>query len=86
MGSQVTDAMGRRGPDGLIGIHTNLLTPALGDADALSQSPPTTEERAALDALVDSMLLALGTSSSRRRARRPSVTPFWIHQSPWRRG
>ena len=34
MGSQVTDAMGRLGLDGLIGIHTNLLTPALGDAEA----------------------------------------------------
>ena len=31
VGSQVTDAMGRLGLDGLIGIHTNLLTPALGD-------------------------------------------------------
>ena len=32
VGSQVTDAMGRQAPDGLIGIHTNLLTPALGNA------------------------------------------------------
>ena len=42
--------MGRLALDGLIGIHTNLLTPALGDVDALSASPPTKEERAALDA------------------------------------
>src|SRR5215471_11779471 len=41
VGSQVTDAMGRLALDGLIGIHTNLLTPALGDAEALSQSPPS---------------------------------------------
>ena len=41
VGSQVTDAMGRLGLDGLIGIHTNLLTPALGDAKALSASPPS---------------------------------------------
>jgi hypothetical protein len=27
--------MGRLALDGLIGIHTNLLTPALGDAEAL---------------------------------------------------
>jgi hypothetical protein len=32
VGSQVTDAMGRLSLDGLLGIHTNLLTPALGDA------------------------------------------------------
>ena len=51
VGSQVTDAMGRLGLDGLIGIHTNLLTPALGDPEALSASPPTKEEQAALDAL-----------------------------------
>jgi len=41
VGSQVTDAMGRLSLDGLLGIHTNLLTPALGDVDALSASPPT---------------------------------------------
>src|SRR5260370_5500620 len=53
VGSQVTDAMGRLALDGLIGIHTNLLTPALGDAEALSESPPSTAERAALDALAE---------------------------------
>ncbi len=41
VGSQVTDAMSRIGLDGLLGIHTNLLTPALGDPVALSASPPT---------------------------------------------
>src|SRR5206468_8652899 len=30
VGAGVTDAMGRQGPDGLVGIHTNLLVPALG--------------------------------------------------------
>src|SRR3954447_18279900 len=51
VGSQVTDAMGRIGLDELLGIHTNLLTPALGNPQALSASPPTKEEQAALDAL-----------------------------------
>ena len=37
VGSQVTDAMGRLGLAGLIGIHTNLLTPALGDPEALER-------------------------------------------------
>ena len=39
VGSQVTDAMGRLGLDGLIGIHTNLLTPALGDTLPPSEFP-----------------------------------------------
>src|SRR4029079_15787472 len=30
VGAGVTDAMGRLAPEGLIGIHTNLLVPALG--------------------------------------------------------
>jgi len=38
VGSQVTDAMGRLSLEGLLGIHTNLLTPALGVVDALSAS------------------------------------------------
>ncbi len=47
VGAAVTDAMGRLGPDGLIGIHMNLLVPALGGAE----SADSDEERAALDAL-----------------------------------
>ena len=33
VGAGVTDAMGRQAPDGLIGIHTNLLVPALDGTD-----------------------------------------------------
>src|SRR3954453_11622233 len=48
VGSQITDAMGRQAPEGLIGIHTNLLSPAL----AGSPMPGDTEdERAALAAI-----------------------------------
>jgi pimeloyl-ACP methyl ester carboxylesterase len=43
VGAGVTDAMGRQAPDGLIGIHTNLLVPALGGTMPTS----TDEERAA---------------------------------------
>ena len=43
VGAGVTDAMGRQGPEGLIGIHTNLLVPALGGA----MPTDTDEERAA---------------------------------------
>ena len=35
VGAGVTDAMGRLAPDGLVGIHTNLLVPALNDPAAL---------------------------------------------------
>ena len=34
VGAGVTDAMGRLAPEGLVGIHTNLLVPALGGTDA----------------------------------------------------
>jgi pimeloyl-ACP methyl ester carboxylesterase len=43
VGAGVTDAMGRQAPDGLIGIHTNLLVPALSGAMPTN----TDEERAA---------------------------------------
>jgi pimeloyl-ACP methyl ester carboxylesterase len=43
VGAGVTDAMGRQGPEGLIGIHTNLLVPALGG----TMPTDTDEERAA---------------------------------------
>ncbi len=43
VGAGVTDAMGRQAPEGLIGIHTNLLVPALGGP----MSTNTDEERAA---------------------------------------
>src|SRR3954469_1230751 len=43
VGAGVTDAMARQEPEGLIGIHTNLLVPALGGA----MPTDTAEERAA---------------------------------------
>jgi pimeloyl-ACP methyl ester carboxylesterase len=43
VGAGVTDAMGRQAPEGLIGIHTNLLVPALNGA----MPTATDEERAA---------------------------------------
>jgi pimeloyl-ACP methyl ester carboxylesterase len=80
VGSQVTDAMGRLGLDGLIGIHTNLLTPALGDAEALSQSPPTAEERAALDALAE--FHATGAGYFVEQATRPETIGYALLDSP----
>ena len=80
VGSQVTDAMGRLGLDGLIGIHTNLLTPALGDVDALSASPPTKEERAALDQL--DAFHATGTGYFVEQATRPETIGYALLDSP----
>ena len=49
VGADVTDAMGRQAPKGLVGIHVNLLTGALGIADRLPAK--SEKERAALDAV-----------------------------------
>jgi pimeloyl-ACP methyl ester carboxylesterase len=43
VGAGVTDSMGRQAPEGLVGIHTNLLVPALGG----TMPTNTDEERAA---------------------------------------
>ena len=43
VGAGVTDALGRLGPEGLVGIHTNLLVPALSE----TMPTNTDEERAA---------------------------------------
>src|SRR5689334_20035253 len=80
VGSQVTDAMGRQAPDGLIGIHTNLLTPALGNAEALSGSPPSEQERAALDALAT--FRATGFGYFVEQANRPETIGYALLDSP----
>jgi pimeloyl-ACP methyl ester carboxylesterase len=49
VGADVADAMGRQGPKGLLGIHLNLLTGALGIADQLPAK--TEQERAAHNAV-----------------------------------
>src|SRR5689334_19239971 len=49
VGAGVTDAMGRLGSERLIGIHTNLLVPALNDPAALPAE--SEQERAALAAI-----------------------------------
>jgi hypothetical protein len=80
VGSQVTDAMGRLGLDGLLGIHTNLLTPALGDPVALSASPPTADEQAALDQL--DAFHATGTGYFIEQATRPETIGYGLLDSP----
>ena len=85
LGAIVTDVMGRQAPEGLLGIHMNLLVTTLG-----RPAPPpgeSEEERAALDADQDvQRRAASATSWSSPRGRRRSATPCWIHPSPWRPG
>src|SRR5262249_48609055 len=49
VGAAVTDAMGRQAPDGLLGIHMNLLVAGL--AGGYPSADPSAQERAALDAI-----------------------------------
>jgi pimeloyl-ACP methyl ester carboxylesterase len=49
VGASVTDAMGRQGPEGLVGIHVSLLSGALAIKDHLPAE--SEQERAALDGL-----------------------------------
>jgi pimeloyl-ACP methyl ester carboxylesterase len=48
VGAEITDAMGRQAPEGLVGIHMNLLVAALAIADQLPAE--SEQERAARDA------------------------------------
>ena len=49
VGAAVTDSMGRQAPEGLLGIHMNLLLAGLGGG--YTSANPSEEERAALDAI-----------------------------------
>jgi pimeloyl-ACP methyl ester carboxylesterase len=49
VGAAVTDALGRQAPEGLLGIHMNLLLAGL--AGGYPSADPSPEERAALDAI-----------------------------------
>ncbi len=51
VGAAVTDLMSRQAPDGLLGVHTNLLVPVLGIADQLPAE--SEQERAALAAFAE---------------------------------
>ncbi len=80
VGSQVTDAMARLGLDGLLAFHTNLLTPALGNPQALSASPPTQEEAAALGQLA--AFGATGNGYFIEQATRPETIGYALLDSP----
>jgi pimeloyl-ACP methyl ester carboxylesterase len=78
VGAAVTDAMGRQAPEGLLGIHTNLLAPALGMTDQL---PAESEgERAARDTLA--AFRADGFGYFLEMATRPQTIGYALLDSP----
>jgi len=77
VGAAVTDAMGRRAPEGLIGIHTNLLVPALGGAPMPTE---TKEERAAADQLAT--FRATGAGYLIEQNTRPQTIGYALLDSP----
>jgi pimeloyl-ACP methyl ester carboxylesterase len=79
VGASVTDAMARQAPDGLVGIHTNLLAPALGHAQELSPKPDE-KERAALNALAS--FRATGFGYFLEQATRPQTIGYALVDSP----
>ena len=78
----VTDAMGRQAPQGLLGIHINVLAAALGLTDHLPAE--FEQERAAHDALTAFTTDGIAGVFERPRGRRRSGKPCWTHRSPWR--
>jgi pimeloyl-ACP methyl ester carboxylesterase len=75
-GASVTDAMGRQAPDGLIGIHTNLLVTAL----AGPQPTETGEERAAAAQLATFRQSGFGYFLE--QATRPQTIGYALLDSP----
>ncbi|NYJ08088.1 epoxide hydrolase family protein [Petropleomorpha daqingensis] len=78
VGAGVTDTMGRQGPDGLIGIHTNLLVPALNDPAALPAG--TDEEKAALAAI--RIFSTTGNGYFVEQSTRPQTIGYALLDSP----
>ena len=78
VGASVTDAMGRQAPDGLLGIHVNLLLSALL---GLSPRPVDSEsERAALDAI--NTFSTTGNGYFIEQATRPQTIGYALLDSP----
>jgi pimeloyl-ACP methyl ester carboxylesterase len=78
VGAGITDAMGRLGPDGLIGIHTNLLVPALNNPAALPAN--TDEEKTALAAI--KTFQTSGNGYFVEQATRPQTIGYALLDSP----
>jgi pimeloyl-ACP methyl ester carboxylesterase len=76
VGAGVTDAMGRQAPEGLVGIHTNLLVPALSD----TMPTDTDEERAAAAQIAT--FQRSGTGYFLEMATRPQTIGYALLDSP----
>jgi pimeloyl-ACP methyl ester carboxylesterase len=78
VGAAVTDAMSRQAPAGLLGVHTNLLAPALAIMDQLPAE--TEQERAARDAGAE--FRASGFGYFLEQATRPQTIGYGLLDSP----
>jgi pimeloyl-ACP methyl ester carboxylesterase len=78
VGASVTDAMGRQGPAGLVGIHVNLLAGVLGIADRLPAN--TEQERAAQKAVAT--FRATGFGYFLEQSTRPQTIGYSLLDSP----
>jgi pimeloyl-ACP methyl ester carboxylesterase len=76
VGAGVTDTMSRQQPDGLIGVHTNLLVPALGGA-----MPTNTDEERAAAAQIATFRQS-GNGYFVEMATRPQTIGYALHDSP----
>src|SRR6266516_1842361 len=77
VGASVTDAMGRQAPEGLIGIHMNLLVTALGGG---AMPAETEQERAALEQT--KTFRATGFGYFLEQATRPQTIGYALLDSP----
>jgi len=77
LGAAVTDAMGRQAPEGLVGIHMNLLVTTLGGGPTPDDSD---EAHAALDALAT--FRATGFGYFLEQATRPQTIGYALLDSP----
>ena len=84
VGALVTDVMGRQAPEGLVGIHLNLLAGAPFIVDHLPAK--SEQERAAHAALATFTTDGFGYFLEQSPGRRRSATPCWIHPSGSRPG
>ncbi|HEX6901234.1 MAG TPA: epoxide hydrolase [Thermoanaerobaculia bacterium] len=78
VGADVTDLMGRQKPEGLLGIHLNLLTPALGIVDQLPAE--SEQERAARNAVAT--FKATGFGYFLEQSTRPQTIGYSLLDSP----